>query len=59
VNKEKIVAVAFLTESNMRAIGASLQRVYPIQDTPVFADLLQALDEADRARGGDKAACAC
>ena len=39
-------AVAFLTETNLRAIGKNLERVYPVEDTPAFAELLAAIDEA-------------
>jgi hypothetical protein len=44
------VAVAFLTEENLRTIGKNLEHVYPIDDTPAFADLLAAIDKADRER---------
>lgn len=47
---DPIVAVAFLTESNLRAIGKNLERVYPIDDAPHFQDLLAAIDQAERDR---------
>jgi hypothetical protein len=48
---KNIVAIAFLTESNLRAIGKNLERIYPIDSAPAFEDLLAALDEAERRVG--------
>jgi hypothetical protein len=48
VDREPIVAVAFLTESNLRAVGQSLQRIYPIDHSPGFEQLLAQIDEAER-----------
>jgi hypothetical protein len=48
VDREPIVAVAFLTESNLRAVGQSLQRNYPIDHSPGFEQLLAQIDEAER-----------
>ena len=48
MEREPIVAVAFLTKANLKAIGKSLERVYPIDHSPEFADLLAAIEEAER-----------
>lgn len=48
VERERIVAFALLTESNMRDFGSNLHTVYPIDETPCFGELLSAIDEADR-----------
>ena len=50
VPRERIVAVGLLTEANVRMLGDSLKTVFPIDETPVFDDLLRAIDEAARAR---------
>jgi len=47
---ERIVAVGLLTESNVRTLGSSLKKVFPITDDTRFDDLLQALDKAQHAR---------
>lgn len=47
---EKIVAVGLLTESNVRALGSSLKKVFPITDDGRFDDLLTALDRAEYSR---------
>lgn len=48
MKREPIVAVAFLTQANLTAVGNNLKRIYPIDDISPFEDLLTALDKADR-----------
>jgi hypothetical protein len=48
MNGERIVAVALLTETNLQMLEDNLKKVYPIDETPCFPDLLRAIDEADR-----------
>lgn len=50
--EEKIVAVGFLTEQNVRTLGSSLKKVFPITDDGRFDDLLKALDQGRHASGG-------
>lgn len=50
MKREPIVAVAFLTQANLRAVGNNLKRIYPIDDVSPFEDLLTELDKADRKR---------
>lgn len=45
---ERIVAVGLLTRREVSELGAHLSRLYPIKDDSKFADLLEAIDEADR-----------
>ena len=45
---ERIVAVGLLTERDLRQLGPAFQRAWPVDDTPCFSGLLQAIDEADR-----------
>jgi hypothetical protein len=44
----KIVAVGLLTQRDLDALGGSCQRLWPVDETPCFAGLLEAIDEADR-----------
>jgi hypothetical protein len=55
---QRIVAVGLLTERELKLLGEGFTRVWPIDDTPCFGGLLQAIDEADRAfwRERDQAA---
>jgi len=46
--KDRIVAVGLLTERDVNALGPSFQRLWPVEDAPCFADLLEAIDEAER-----------
>jgi hypothetical protein len=48
VAKERIVAVGLLTQREVELLGHNFSRLWPIDDTPCFADLLKAIDEADR-----------
>jgi hypothetical protein len=45
---EPIVAVGLLTQTNVNQLGSSLKKVFPIDETPCFQDLLRAIDAADR-----------
>ena len=45
---ERIVAVGLLTQTHVNMLGTSLKKVYRIDQAPCFADLLRAIDEADR-----------
>jgi hypothetical protein len=48
VSKDRIVAVGLLTEQDLNLLGHSFTRVWPVDDTPCFSQLLEAIDEADR-----------
>jgi hypothetical protein len=48
VAEELIVAVALLTQPELDALGPSFSRAWPVDQTPCFSGLLQAIDEADR-----------
>jgi hypothetical protein len=45
---ERIVAVGLLTQRQLDTFGCSLERVWPVDETPCFGGLIQAIDEADR-----------
>lgn len=44
--KRRIVAVALLTEAELRLLGQGFDRFCPVDETPCFVDLLLAIDEA-------------
>jgi len=48
MSKDRIVAVALLNRADLATFGSDLRKVYPVEDTPAFTELLQALDKADR-----------
>ncbi len=45
---DKIVAVGLLIERDLTLLGTNLTRVWPVEETPHFHELLSAIDEADR-----------
>lgn len=46
--RDRIVAVELLSRSELATFGEDLRKVYPVEDTPCFSELLRAIDEADR-----------
>ena len=46
--QERIVAVALLTQTDLNLLGPAFTRVWPVENAPVFEQLVQAIDEADR-----------
>jgi hypothetical protein len=47
-DRQRIVAVALLTQEQLDMLGSSLKKVYRIDETPCFPELLEAIDRADR-----------
>ena len=45
---ERIVAVGLLTRNDVRLLGPSFDRLWPVEEAPHFRSLLRAIDEADR-----------
>jgi hypothetical protein len=43
-----IVAVGLLTRGDVERLGPTFARLWPVEDTPCFSELLRAIDEADR-----------
>jgi hypothetical protein len=46
---ERIVAVGLLTRRDLELLGPTFDRIWPVEEAPDFAELLRAIDEADRA----------
>ncbi len=44
---ERIVAIGLLTESDLRRLGDTFTRLWPVDQTTDFSELLQAIDEAE------------
>jgi hypothetical protein len=45
---DRIVAVGLLTQRELGRYGSGLKKVFPVQETPCFMELLQLIDQADR-----------
>ena len=50
---ERIVAVGLLTKQDLKVLGPTFDRIWPVEEAPHFNELLRAIDNADR-RLGDK-----
>ena len=48
MSAERIVAVGLLSQSDLDRLGSQFTRLWPVDETPCFSALLQAIDEADR-----------
>jgi hypothetical protein len=49
IRDKPVVAIGLLTADDLSRLGPSFQLAWPVDDTPCFEGLLQAIDEADRA----------
>jgi hypothetical protein len=47
LRNKPIVAVGLLTQDDLTALGPAFDRAWPIDQTPCFEELLQAIDESD------------
>ena len=45
--EERIVAIGLLTESDLKLLGDTFTRVWPVDRSTDFSDLLRAIDEAE------------
>jgi len=45
--KERIVAVGLLTQREVELLGHGFSRLWPVDKTPCFTDLIKAIDDAD------------
>ena len=45
--QERIVAVGLLTKHDLRLLGPTFDRIWPVEEAPSFNELLRAIDEAD------------
>jgi hypothetical protein len=44
---ERIVAVGLLTRRDLKLLGPTFDRIWPVEDAPSFDELLRAIDNAD------------
>jgi hypothetical protein len=45
---DQIIAVGLLTQRDVRALGPTFDRLWPVEDSAEFDDLLRAIDDAER-----------
>jgi hypothetical protein len=46
--EERIVAVGLLTQRDVELLGHGFSRLWPVDNTPCFTELIKAIDDADR-----------
>jgi hypothetical protein len=51
----RIVAVGLLTQRDLRLLGPTFDRAWPVEETPSFDELLRAIDDAERRLSGEGA----
>ena len=49
--QDRIVAIGLLTRQDLTLLGPSFDRVWPVEEAPIFSELLRAIDDADRKLG--------
>jgi hypothetical protein len=47
MQRERIVAVGLLTQRDVKLLGPTFDRLWPVEEAPPFGKLLAAIDEAD------------
>lgn len=45
---ERIVAVGLLTQTDLNLLGPTFTRAWPVEDAPIFEQLVEKIDKADR-----------
>ena len=48
---DRIVAIGLLTKRDLRLLGPTFDRAWPVEEAPAFDDLVRAIDDADRKLG--------
>ena len=54
--EERIVAIGLLTQREVELLGHGFARIWPLDETPCFDELLEAIDEAERQLRGEMSA---
>jgi hypothetical protein len=49
--QDRIVAVGLLTRNDLTLLGPTFDRAWPVENAPMFSELLRAIDQADRELG--------
>ena len=48
VGSERIIAVGLLTKNDVRLLGPTFDRLWPVEEARDFSALLRVIDDADR-----------
>ncbi len=47
MEREAIIALGFLTRSDLERLGPTFERAFALDESPCFGELLAAIDQAD------------
>lgn len=47
MDQDRIVAIGLLTQRELSLLGATFDRLWPVEEAPKFEELLRAIDKAD------------
>ena len=47
MQRERIVAIGLLTQRDVKLLGPTFDRLWPVEEAPPFGELPEAIDEAD------------
>ena len=47
MDQDRIVAIGLLTQRELSLLGATFDRLWPVEEAPQFEELLRAIDKAD------------
>ncbi len=48
MSQNRIIAVGLLTHRDVELLGPTFERLWPVEESPCFSQLLDAIDQADR-----------
>lgn len=51
MDQDDIVAIGLLTERDLGLLGPTFTRLWPVEETPAFVELLRSIDHADAELG--------
>ena len=49
MDQDRVLAIGLLTRRDLDLLGPTFDRLWPVDEAPAFAELIEAIDEADRA----------
>ena len=48
MHAERIIAIGLLTRRDLKLLGPTFDRIWPVEEAPHFNELLRAIDDADQ-----------
>ena len=48
MDQDRVLAIGLLTRRDLDLLGPTFDRLWPVDEAPAFAELIEAIDQADR-----------